>query len=110
MPGSIQKEELPSMTIVASAMIKPALARCVVFGHERRGIVIGIGTATRKRGHEDAVGEVQSADGEWGEEVHGSFELRGMSYEFKSAWILRWRWMWSLTMCLPRKRKSRPEP
>jgi hypothetical protein len=28
MPGSIQKDELPSMTIVASAMIKPALARC----------------------------------------------------------------------------------
>ena len=47
----------------------------VVFGHERRGIVIGIGTATRERGHEDTVGELQSAGGERGEEVHGVVEF-----------------------------------
>lgn len=49
----------------------------VVFGHERRGIVISIRTATRERGHEDAVGELQSAGGEWGEEFHGVVEFWG---------------------------------
>jgi Zn-dependent alcohol dehydrogenase len=30
----------------------------VVFGHERRGIVISIGTATREWGHENAVWQI----------------------------------------------------
>jgi hypothetical protein len=37
--------------------------------------MIGIRTATRERGHEDAVGELQSAGGERGEEVHGVVEF-----------------------------------
>jgi hypothetical protein len=47
----------------------------VVFRHERRGIVIGISPATRERGHEDAVGELEGTGGEWGEEFHGVVEF-----------------------------------
>jgi hypothetical protein len=37
--------------------------------------VIGISSATRERGHEDAVGELESAGGEWGKELHGVVEF-----------------------------------
>ena len=37
--------------------------------------MIGIRTATRERGHEDAVGKLQSAGGERGEEFHGVVEF-----------------------------------
>jgi hypothetical protein len=32
----------------------------IIFGHQRRGIVIGISPAARERGHEDAVGQLES--------------------------------------------------
>jgi hypothetical protein len=50
--------------------------------------VIGISPATRERGHEDAVFELESAGGEWGEELHGIYDLRFLIYDFSSAWSL----------------------
>jgi hypothetical protein len=37
--------------------------------------VIGIGTATRERGHEDAVGKMEGTGGKGGEEFHRMVEF-----------------------------------